>query len=184
MMTGPCRPALLGGLALLMMSGCGDDYDEDVAASAPRESITLTAEAPLFERLLHASVLPRKGEKVKLQYMSLQVKAPPRWVPPEAETSPVQPWARLRLVNVEDGAILLERVEVMGSVSGPPSGPGPLEGSVSQCEEASRCEVTYRLVLERQGPPSGGVIMMDLDASTVSRVTNQDVDARVFFSEP
>jgi hypothetical protein len=174
---------LLGTLAL--MTACPGTI-VFVDAAHPPESITLTAEAPRVERRLNVTALPKQGEKVEFGPFSMSFQAKPRWQPPQPQEGSrvVEPWVRVRLVDERDGSVVAEQVAVLRAEGAQEV----LYGGDEVCgEDVKRCEATYRLELERQGPPSGGVVDVEwgLDVSAwVSETRDGDLEVRISPVEP
>ncbi|MFP2928703.1 hypothetical protein ACLESO_26605 [Pyxidicoccus sp. 3LG] len=180
-MTLPRTAGLLGGL--MLMTAC-PGTTVFVDAAHPPESITLTAEAPRVERRLNVTALPKQGEKVEFGPFKVSFSANPRWQPPQDVGPVVEPWVRVRLVDERDGSVVAEQVTVLRAAGAQEV----LYGGDEVCgEDVKRCEATYRLELERQGPPSGGVVEVEwgVDVSAwVSDTRDGDLEVRISPSEP
>ncbi|MCP3136453.1 hypothetical protein [Pyxidicoccus xibeiensis] len=173
---------LLGSLALL--TACGGNVFAQ--AELDIQTARLTAEAPRFEQRFQLSVHPKKGEKVEFGPVSGWCRMEAlRWQAPEGETAAAPPWFRFRLVDERDGSIQEETVVLLGAETAPATYD---HGIFSACDKDIRsCEGTFRLELERQVPPAGGVVEVDWKMSTealVSEYEDDELDVRLTLLEP
>ena len=149
-------PLLLLGSLLLLTPACDPGVVEDwVTASTQVEAVALTAAEPHFERRVHLVARARPDTGAKMSRVDLTFKTEPRWERPASGGSEVHPWFRVRLVDEQDGQVLDEGITVFGEGGTPDS----LTVWIKRNEEEfSQFEGTYRLVLDRQGPPSAGTV--------------------------
>jgi hypothetical protein len=179
------RHALLLASLALLASAC----DGDVFASAELDVQTarLTAEAPRFEQRILLSVHPKPGKKVEFGHVSGWCRMEAlRWQAPEGETAGSPPWFRFRLVDERDGSIRSENVVLLGREAPPATYD---RGVFRACDgkDLRSCEGTFRLELERQVPPAGGVVEVDWKMSTealVSEFEEDELEVRLTLLEP
>ncbi|WP_147451027.1 hypothetical protein [Corallococcus llansteffanensis] len=175
-------PLLLLGSLLLLTPAC-DTGSDWVTQSTEVESLALTPTEPHLERRLHVVARARPDTGAKISVLHITFETEPRWERPEAGGSDVHPWYRVRLVDERDGQVVDERVTVFGEGSTPDSlSVGP---DVDIEDEISRFEATYRLELDRQGPPSAGTLHVNWSVITEALTDADDLErVEVLLTQP
>ncbi|RKH02541.1 hypothetical protein D7V97_27780 [Corallococcus sp. CA053C] len=126
-----------------------------MTASTEVEAVALTAAEPHFERRLRVEARAKPDTGAKMSRVDFSFKTEPRWEEPASGGSEVHPWYRVRFVDEGDGQVRDEGVIIFGEGHTPDSLNVWLKKNE---EEFSRFEATYRLELDRQGPPSAGIL--------------------------
>jgi hypothetical protein len=150
-------PHLLSSSLSLMVAACHPGYTVQAPHSQVESVVmSLPPSTPRVEQRLVLVVAPKEGKKMRLEYASLSLEVDHSWQGLKGDTSESTPWLRVRIVDERDGSIYAEQANDID----------PLQPLLqlyrldhSLCQQAEeRCEVPFRIEIERQGPPAEGIL--------------------------
>jgi hypothetical protein len=167
--------ALLVGSAAVIATSPPETWH--VSAWFAVDPLELRASSPKVERRLRLTVtLPEPSEQVILGGLNVTVLA--HWRPEEWGATSGKPWLRARLFRQSDGSelevasevLILDQAEVRQSLS--------LHSAAFSrlCQRETRCEGLFRVELERQAEPLGGVVTVEWRATADIRGKEDELD--------
>lgn len=179
--------ALLVGSVAVIATSPPDTWH--VSTSFMVDPTELPASAPQVERRLKLSVtLSEPSEKALFGGLNIEVFA--TWKPSVGSVAPGKPWVRARLFQEMEGGELevVSKVLILDEAEVPRSLSLQAPGFSKPCVRETRCEGVFRLELERQAEPLGGVVTVQWQATANIRGGDDELEPppgiTVILSEP
>ncbi|WNG14205.1 hypothetical protein [Cystobacter fuscus] len=167
-------PHLLSSSLSLMVAACHPGYTVPAPHSQVESVVmSLPPSAPRVEQRIVLVVAPKEGKKMRLEYASLSLDVDYSWQGLKSDTSESTPWFRVRIVDERDGSIYAERANDLDTLR-PLMRIYRLDHPLCQQAE-ERCEVPFRIELERQGPPAQGILNVHWKATGSALVHETEV---------